>query len=242
VWNLTRSSTPPGTGWTVRDAAAHLAGSSRRYAALLRGEFDVSDLPLDKAFLDARARSLIADNPETDPKQLAVQLREGFEELVTAAASRPADQPIAWYAGFRPHVAASVAIYLGEPLLHGYDIAHAVGLPWPIDQRYAALALRGYRLIYPALFQPWAAAGRDAIYRIDIDGTEPFCAQIAGDTYEDLPDAPGVDCVVSADPVTALLVISGRLSRWSAVALGSLRFTGERPEIGPRFFDLFVFP
>jgi hypothetical protein len=134
-----------------------------------------------------------------------------------------------------------VAIYLGEPLLHGYDIANAVALPWPIDAGYAALTLRGYRLVYPALFQP-SAIGLDAIFRVEFGGTAPFCARIAGDTYEDLPDVPEVDCVMSADGPTALMVVSGRLSRWSAIALGGLRFSGARPEIGPRFFDLLVFP
>jgi hypothetical protein len=42
--------------------------------------------------------------------------------------------------------------------------------------------------------------------------------------------------------VTALLVITGRLSQWPAIALGRLTFTGDRPELGPRFADLFVFP
>ena len=155
VEQLADTSVPiPGSAWTVRDAAAHLAGSSRRYAGLVRNEFDVSALPLDKAFLDARARSLIADNPETDPKKLAVQIREGVEDFLKATATRPAVHPIAWYAGLRPHVAGIVAIYLGEPLLHGYDVANAVGVPWPIDPEYAALALGGYRLIYPAIFHP----------------------------------------------------------------------------------------
>ena len=47
---------------------------------------------------------------------------------------------------------------------------------------------------------------------------------------------------ISADPVTALLVITGRVSQWPAVALGRLVFSGPRPELGPRFADLFVFP
>ena len=104
--------------------------------------------------------------------------------------------------------------------------------PWP----WAAIAWS------TPLFQPSAAAGLDAIYRIEIAGTASFCARIARDTYEDLPHTLDVDCVISADAVTALLVIAGRLRPWPAIALGGLRFTGARPEIGPRFFDLFVFP
>jgi hypothetical protein len=32
------------------------------------------------------------------------------------------------------------------------------------------------------------------------------------------------------------------MAGWSAIALGLLTFSGEHPEIGPRFFDLFMFP
>ena len=232
----------PGSAWTVRDAAAHIASGTRRYAALVRGEADVSTLPANKEFLDARARQLVAANPETDPNKLAAQIREGFDELLAAMAAVPADQPVAWYAGLRPDVAAACAIYLGEPLLHGYDIAAAVGVPWRIEPENAALALRGYRVMFPAIFQPPPAASLEATYRVDVADTEPFCLRIAGGRCEGASALSHVDCVVSADPVTALMVISGRLSRWPAIALGRLRFSGERPEIGPRFFDLFVFP
>jgi hypothetical protein len=37
-------------------------------------------------------------------------------------------------------------------------------------------------------------------------------------------------------------LIGGRLSHWPAIALGQLTFAGDRPELGPRFADLFVFP
>jgi uncharacterized protein (TIGR03083 family) len=232
----------PGSTWTVRDAAAHLASGSRRYGALLRGEVDISAVPLDKEFLDARARSLVAANPETDPTKLAGHIREGFGDLLEAAATLAADQPIAWYAGLRSRGAEIISVYLGEPLLHGYDIASAVGVPWPIDPRYAALAVAAYPLMYPVILRPAATAGLEATYRVDIAGTDPLCARIAGGTYAALPDTPEVDCVVSADPVAALLVLFGRLSRWPAIALGRLRFSGPRPEIGPRFFDLFQFP
>jgi hypothetical protein len=53
---------------------------------------------------------------------------------------------------------------------------------------------------------------------------------------------PGYRARLAADPVTALLVQSGRLSQWAAVALGRLTFAGPHPELGPRFAELFVFP
>jgi len=95
---------------------------------------------------------------------------------------------------------------------------------------------------YSAIFRPAASAGLEATYRVEVAGTDPFHARVADGTYTE-PEAPGsIDCVISADPVTALLVITGRLKQWPAIALGRLKFTGDRPELGPRFADLFVFP
>lgn len=242
VESVRDTTTPiPDSEWTVRDAAVHLAGSNHRMAALAGGA--ASNVPTaDKQFLDARARKLIAENPETDGKKLAEQVREGLERVMAVTATAPGDQPIAYHAGLRLNLADLVSIYLGEYLLHGYDIALAVATPWPIDSGYAALGLDGFRACYSAIFNPAAAAGFDATYRLDTAGTRQFFVRVASTTYEE-PTAPGaIDCVISADPVTALLVMSGRLSQWAAIALGRLTFSGDRPEIGPRFNDLFVFP
>jgi uncharacterized protein (TIGR03083 family) len=231
----------PDSDWTVRDAAVHLAGANHRCAALAGRE--PSTVPTaDKHYLAARARKLIAENPETDGKKLADQIREGLAPLMAVTATVPADQAITYHAGLRLNAAQLVCVYLGEYVLHGYDVARALGEAWPIDSGYAALALRGFRACYPAIFDPANAAGLEATYLLDTAGTDPFFVRI-GDTAYDSSAPPGsVDCVISADPVTALLVMSGRLSQWAAIALGRLTFSGDRPEIGPRFNDLFVFP
>ena len=231
----------PGSEWTVRDAAVHLAGSNHRMVALAQGE--ASTVPsVDKQFLDARARKLIAENRETDAGELAAQIREGLGRVLSVTSTRPGDQPISYHAGLRLNLGELVAVYLGEYLLHGYDIAVAIRKPWPINPGYAALALRGFRACYPAIFDTAAAEGLRATYRLDTTGIDPFFVRIADAMYE-VPATPGsVDCVISTDPVTALLVLSGRLSQWAAIALGRLTFSGDRPEIGPRFNDLFVFP
>ena len=242
VENVPDTSTAiPGSEWTVRDAAVHLAGANHRLVALASGE--ASTVPtVEKHVLDARARKLIAENPETDGKKLAEQIREGLERVMAATALLPGDQPISYHAGLRLNLAELVSLYLGEYLLHGYDIAVAVRAPWPIDPGDAALAVCGFRTCYSAIFCPATAAGLDATYRLDTTGTDPFVVRISIATYTEPATTGAVDCVISADPVTALLVMSGRLSQWAAIALGRLSFSGDRPEIGPRFNELFVFP
>ena len=231
----------PGSDWTVRDAAVHLIGANHRHIAYVRGGATGS-ATLDKEHFDARTRSQNHENPESDPKKLAGEMRDGFEQLVAATAAAPADQPIAYHAGLRPTLATLTSILLGEYLLHGYDVAGAVGQPWPIDPEHAALVVAAYRLAYGLMFQPEAAAGLQATYRINVPATDPFFVRVTDGTYEEIAAPPSVDCTISCDPVTALMVQSGRIKQWPAIALGRLTFTGDRPEVGPRFADLFVFP
>lgn len=236
------TSTPiPGSEWSVRDAAVHVAGGNHRHIAYATGEGPTAPT-LDKESFDSRVRSQLAANPETDPKKLADQIREGFAQLMAVTATLPADQPIAYHAGLRPNLAQLACVLLGEYLLHGYDTATATGTPWPIDPELAALAVGAYRLAYPLTFNPQAAAGLQATYRIDVPGTDPFFVCIDAGTYAEPVAPPSVDCAISADAVTALLVQTGRLSQWPAIALGRLTFSGRRPEVGPRFAELFVFP
>lgn len=231
----------PASEWTVRDAAVHLAGSNHRHIALANGGASTATT-LDKRDLDTRTREHNAENPEADPRTLANQIRDGFVELMEVMAKVPADRIIAYHGGLRPSLARMACVLLGEYLLHGYDVATAVGSPWPIEPGHAALAVDAYRMAYPLIFQPLAAAELRATYRIDVPGTAPFFVRITDGAYEELTVPPSIDCVISADPVTALLVQSGRLNQWPAIALGCLIFAGARPEVGPRFAGLFVFP
>jgi uncharacterized protein (TIGR03083 family) len=231
----------PGSAWTVRDATVHLAGSHHRHLGYVSGD-TLPAATLDKELLDARTRAQIAENAEADPKMLAEQIRDGFAELLAVTAPVPADRPIAYHGGLTSNLADLSCVLLGEYLLHGYDVATALRLPWPIDPEQAALVVAAYRMAYRLTFQPAAAAGLRARYRLEIPGTAPFHVTVADGAYEEPARPPSIDCVIAADPVTALLVQSGRLSQWPAVALGRLTYAGPHPELGPRFAELFVFP
>lgn len=49
-----------------------------------------------------------------------------------------------FHAGLPFDLARLVCVALGEQLLHGYDVATAVGRPWPIDPAPAQPVLYGY--------------------------------------------------------------------------------------------------
>jgi hypothetical protein len=56
------------------------------------------------------------------------------------------------------------------------------------------------------------------------------------------PGSGPVDCTISADPVAFLLVWSGRMNQWEAIALGVYGIDGRDSGLGLRFMNLFAYP
>jgi hypothetical protein len=185
----------------------------------------------------------IADIPETDPVKMADLLLESVDVLLEGTADLAGDQPVAFHGGVGLDVAGLVGISLGEHLLHGYDIAAAVGAPWSIDRDHAQLVLYGYAPCYGHLVNPKTAQGLNAGFGIDIQGGAAFTVRFTNGIYSVEPAGSlPIDCTISADPTAFLLVGCGRLSQWPAIALGLLSPGGPQPELALRFFELFVYP
>lgn len=130
-----------------------------------------------------------------------------------------------------------------EQLLHGYDMAVAGRRPWPIRPHHAALTLFGYGPCFGLCVNPVTAAGHNAAYGVELRTAERFTVRFVDGEYRLEPSDSGpVDCTLTADPVSFLLVGSGRLSQWAAIALGGLEVGGNRPDLALGFTDLFLFP
>lgn len=227
--------TPAGFDWSVRDLAVHLVHGTRLYAGMAAAPSPVTDL----ADLEACCQRFIDESPQLGSDELAALVDVAVTELVEAITDQSGDQPVAWHGGVPLTLAEAVAVLVGEYVLHGYDIATALGVPWPIDPAHAARVVRGYQPLLALLVDPDAAAGHTATYAVDLDGQERFTVRfIDGEVGLGADTAP-IDCTLSADPVAFLLVMSGRLSRWSAVALGLLRGSGARPGLAYGYHDLF---
>src|SRR5581483_4385440 len=129
--------------WTVREAAVHLVTVGLRYSGMIHGERNQypSLAPTDCSRLNAE---LIADIPTADPSKVAVLIHDATERLLEASARGDDTQSVPFHCGSRITLPELVAIAAAEHLVHGYDIALAVGRPWPIPRDQAALALFGY--------------------------------------------------------------------------------------------------
>lgn len=232
----------PGSSWTVREAAVHLAIVGFHYAGMVHGEPNQypSLAPEECARLNDQ---LNADIPESDPGKLAALMREGTERLLAATAPCSDTQEVLFHCGSVTTIPHLVGAALAEHLLHGYDMAVAVGQPWPIDPDQAALGLFGYGPCSGFWLNPATTAGHTAGYAIGLTTGERFTIRFVDGEYRlEPPDLGPVACTITADPIAFLLVSSGRVSQWVAIALGLLEVGGDRPDLALGFNDLFLFP
>ena len=232
----------PGAAWTVREAAVHLVNFSAVNADVAAG-MPSPRLSVDKAHVAADNARRITDVPETDPEKLARLVLDGADRFLDATAGRSGDVEVTWHCGLELGLAELAGVELGELILHGYDLATAVGYPWPIAPGDALIILNGYGSAFGLVVNQERAAGLNAGFGIELRGGPAFTVRFVDGRYGVEPPGSGpVDCTISADPVAFLLVGSGRLDLLAAVALGLLSAGGERPELALGFNQLFVYP
>lgn len=232
----------PGSEWTVRELAIHLVLSASAYAEMATGSPSPLE-SLDKDTLTGLNAAVFADIPETDPGKLAILVLEAVVRFLDATDGRAGDQPVSWHAGFRHNVAGLACIVLGEHLVHGYEMATAVGCPWPIDPEHARLVVHAYAPASGLWANPATTAGLNASYGIELRGDEGFIVRFIDGVYGMEPAGSGpVDCTISADPVAFLLAITGRLTQAAAIALNLWAVGGNRPDLALGYNNLFIFP
>jgi uncharacterized protein (TIGR03083 family) len=232
----------PRSDWTVADAAAHVVVSARVLAGVAGGEpFPFANLTREE-FAAENARR-IDEIDETDPTRLARLLLDALGQFDEGCVGHSPEDLVDFYPQMPLPRWALACIALAEQLLHRYDMAGALGRPFPIDPAEAGLVLAGYAPILPLMVDAEAAKGLTAAVEVDVRGAARFVARFDdGGLALTPPDEATVDAVLSADPVALLLIASGRLPLSSAVALGTAACTGPRPDLAVGFPDLFVYP
>jgi len=232
----------PDSAWTVREAAAHLVNSTGVHRDIAEGTPSPFESLAPEAVAAANAGRL-ADIPEGDPHKLAGLLTEAVADFLESTAHRSGHDGVAFHTGLPLDLAALTCISLGELVLHGYDMATAVGSAWPINSHDAQLVLYGYRSYLGGLVQPQMAGGLTASYAIELDGGGSFVVHFVDGQYRTETVSPEpADCTISADPVALLLAASGRITQWEAIALGTFRAEGSRPDLALNFMNLFAYP
>ena len=232
----------PGSPWTIRDFAAHLIVAGTVYTDMAQG-VPAPYQSTEPAYLHAEFTRRQADIPETDPGKLSRLVVDAMEGFLDATSDLPGDTPVIMH-GQNPYTVAGIAgVLLGEELLHGYDIATAIGRPWPLDPADTQVVLAAYAPVFGFVLNPETTRGLSAGFGIELRGVGEMTVRFTEGVFglEDAGAGP-VDATISADPVAFLMVGTGRLSRYQAIALGLLSVGGNHPDLAIGFWDLFLYP
>jgi uncharacterized protein (TIGR03083 family) len=241
-----------GTDWTVAETAAHVSCMFTGFSAAIAGEPQAltPDQYLEADFptrLAATNGATIALVDHTDARRLTEVITTGAQRflklLADADPNMECETP--WYGGGMTRTLDCLtALALSELTVHGHDIATGTGRSWPISAEHAKLILGTVcPNMWPLVVRPEAARGAALTYEVRLRGNGPrYVIRVADGTAEVRAAGGPVDCVISADPVTFLLVVYGRMPLCRALLRGGIVAKGRRPWLGLRFKGLFFNP
>lgn len=219
--------------WNVGDVAVHVSHIFNVLTAAARGGGSVMDDVWD---LGTMTKVMVAGEAERDFATIAERINEGSAEFLSVVESMNSGDSRNWIIGsIQAPTSMLLCHVLNEILIHGYDIAQAEGLPWPIERADAAMVVNGFLL--PSLSALGSTMvtdkARNATATLDIKVRGGSSAVFRFDkgafTIEPGPARTRVDCHLSVDPEGFLMVAWNRKSQWSEIAKGHLLTWGLKP-------------
>jgi len=225
--------------WSARDVAVHLAESLDLYTRMATGSGSPADT-ID-AIPDLNER-LVAASDERDARVLAGRIEAAAASYTTTVRATAGDPDVLWHAGLRTPLTTLLATTLGEVLVHGHDIARAVGAPWHIPAGSASTVFQGLLPVLPALTSERTTTVRarfDIRLRGDPGARAAFSFADGALTVEPGRTTERVDCHLSADPASFLLVMYGRVGPVRPAVTGRVVAWGRRPWLGLALPSLF---
>jgi uncharacterized protein (TIGR03083 family) len=238
-----------GTNWRVAETAAHVSCVFSGFNAAIAGDLPAlkylqADFPTRLATVNGAAVAMV---DHIDAARLAEVITAGAQRFLELAAAADPHMACAtpWYGPDRTRTPDCLtALALAELTVHGHDIATGTGRPWPIPAAHAKLIIGTVcPEMSPLLVRPEAGRGAPLTYEVRLRGNGPrYVIRIADGTAEVRAAGGPVDCVISANPVTYLLVVYGRMPLGRALLRGGILAWGRRPWLSLRFKDLFFNP
>jgi Mycothiol maleylpyruvate isomerase N-terminal domain len=245
-----------GSEWSVGETASHLVIALRGFTASAIGEYGAwyqweDRIPNVRTpeRLEALNRAMIAAEPKLRPAAAARATTDSADAFLAATDALPPDQDIAtpWYGPDTTlTVAQATCLLLGEQVLHGYDIAKAVGRRPSISKQDAVLIFAAVQAMLPKMADPTAIRGVTATYELHLAGagrSGRFIVRIADGAAVVEPCAgQRVDCHVLAEPVALMLLGYGRINQWQAIGRAKMITWGTKPWLAFRFTSFFSNP
>jgi len=224
--------------WRVRDVGAHLVGV-RAYTAMLRGEPSPAS-SIDEITSWNAGTVAVASRP--DCASIAAEVHDAFEEFFAESQRHAADELVGWHGAVQLPVSSVSAVLAGEAYVHGRDVARALGRPWPLDADDMRTIFVGLLPVLPHYVDRDGAVGFAASFDVRLRGDPTSRARFEFDTgHLTVRQCGGgrVDCRVSAEPATFVLILYGRSGLLRPVLTGRVVASGRKPWLGltlPRRF------
>jgi hypothetical protein len=230
----------PGLAWTVAETAAHLVALLRQSAAFASGARDGAAeraaLPPSGGVGERMALGNARELDRLGERRIPVlrQLLEStVDEYATLIAGRRDGGPVETL--FGPEDPADMtAALVGEQLVHGFDLARAVGRRWTIDPDAARLTLTGLAPFLAYMVDAEAIRHVRARIEVRIAGGPRFTLVLDHGSAAVEPADGRCDCWIQAQPVPYLLTGYGRVNRWLPLLRRQIRAGGRRPWIAAR--------
>jgi uncharacterized protein (TIGR03083 family) len=227
--------------WTVGDTATHTAQVFEMYAQASTGD-GTFPVPTTTSLNDHWARRL-GEEEGRDPAAAADRIEKAAQTIWPAYGAMTSDRIVEWYGGVKVPAFTPPSIMITEALVHGYDIAQAEGRPWTIDAEVARISVRGLFPLLPEYVNKEAAADVHICYELSLRGGPPAYLTFENGalSVDQSPPRP-VDCKLSVDPATYLLVGYGRIGQWGPTLRGKVVAYGRKPWLGLKLGKLIASP
>ena len=267
VIELVRDATPlagpvPGLEWTRAQLVGHLCAVCWAFAATLRGEDFVTRFgsefvgaygsgPTLRDTVAATNAAVVRGASFPSPAAAADTLAAGAAELLAAVSpdgNLGMRLPAPWYGPEVTLPAGSLlSLAVSEFLVHGYDLARAVGAGLRPSAATAASATAVAATVMsemlPRVLDEGSASTFAGSFEIRVRGGQRFVLRIEdGKARSEAAGSRDVDCVLSLSAYPALLLGFNRVPVWRVIASGKAVALGRRPWLGPRFNRLFRTP
>jgi uncharacterized protein (TIGR03083 family) len=226
----------PHLEWSVGDCAVHLVGGTHLY----RHQAQSAGAQMPMSLTAEVNRWAIDGVAERRPDVLAGFLEEATAQLVREISALHHERRFPFWSGGSLTLAHAMWILVGERVVHGWDIARALGRRWSIDPAVAAGVIDGAMHAAPLLLDTEAAADVRATFEIRIRGYGRYVARVENQRAQTsaVQEPVRADVHISADPAELLLVSYGRLPWWRPALTGRITAWGRRPWLGLRFQKL----
>jgi len=243
--------------WTVADTAAHVASIAWLNTALVGSERTSLPLPdigeriatttVDNIHAGLNS-ALLSAYPERAAGPVVHRLRSSVTEILNLTSTADPASKVDWLGTSTIPLAGLLAHLTNELLLHGRDIARAVGRRWQVPHPYAA---QFFELFLIEIARTGAGhlldddrpvrTGRIAVqFRSDYTPAVTMVLD-TGRTWVEEPSRDN-DVQVYFEPATLNLALFHRISWARAAMTGSVRVWGRRPWLLAPFLRKVRFP